>query len=502
MRVCAFPRRPSKASRGNWPAPAFSSAASPSDRRSSSSVCAPSETSDIARRCFAASCCACGGRSAIPTRCSRTLPYLRWMFTRWFVVASSRCSCCTSALLANRWSEFVADLSATYSLHNITLADIVLLWVVGGGVILIHELGHGYACKYFGGEVHELGFMLIYFQPAFYCNVSDAWSFRERQRAAVGHGGRRVDPARAGQPRGGRVVGRRARHACRSRPRLAAMLVGGVTTLFTNANPLLPLDGYFALIDWLEIPNLRHRASRTFSGGSSEPCSGSTFPNRRRAFASGACFSFMAAGVRLHVGALRISRHARTRLGRTSAGNARDHARPWKTIVLLRRRIAEWGRRGRAGASARRSSRTLRRRLAFGFVAMVVLWQLFPGRSRVPANSSSTRSRHGPSPRADSGIVARVFVSEGMRVDAGAPLIRLVDRALERQLLAAGRAIDSLTVSESAARSTGRNGDASRLVAEANGGDRRAGGTRAPSRQSDTSRRCRRHRGHAAARRA
>ena len=51
-------------------------------------------------------------------------------------------------------------------------------------------------------------------------------------------------------------------------------------------------------------------------------------------------------------------------------------------------------------------------------------------------------------------------------MSAGAPLVRLVDRGLEREILAAGRAIDSLTVSESAARSAGRAGDASRLTAE------------------------------------
>ena len=27
-----------------------------------------------------------------------------------------------------------------------------------------------------------------------------------------------------------------------------------------NVNPLIPLDGYYALSDWLEVPNLRQRA--------------------------------------------------------------------------------------------------------------------------------------------------------------------------------------------------------------------------------------------------
>ena len=45
-----------------------------------------------------------------------------------------------------------------------------------------HEVAHSLMCKRFGGEVHEMGFMLIYFQPALYTNVSDAWLFPERRK--------------------------------------------------------------------------------------------------------------------------------------------------------------------------------------------------------------------------------------------------------------------------------------------------------------------------------
>src|SRR6185369_3966084 len=194
---------------------------------------------------------------------ARTMPSLEWMFTRWFVVASLAVFVVYCALLAARWNEFSAALVSTYSFHNITLANIVVLWATGAVVILVHELGHGYACKHFGGEVHELGFMLIYFQPAFYCNVSDAWSFPERRArlwvTAAGGWIQLVMASIAAIVWWAAVPGTLVANVA-----VATMLVGGASTLLTNANPLLPLDGYFAFIDWMEIPNLRLRAFAHF----------------------------------------------------------------------------------------------------------------------------------------------------------------------------------------------------------------------------------------------
>src|SRR5688500_5445616 len=41
---------------------------------------------------------------------------------------------------------------------------------------------------------------------------------------------------------------------------LAFVIVGGIAAVLVNLNPLIPLDGYYALSDWLEVPNLRQRA--------------------------------------------------------------------------------------------------------------------------------------------------------------------------------------------------------------------------------------------------
>ena len=57
-----------------------------------------------------------------------------------------------------------------------------MAWFTLVAVIVGHELAHGLTCKRFGGSVHEIGMLLIYLQPAMYCNVSDAWLFPEKRK--------------------------------------------------------------------------------------------------------------------------------------------------------------------------------------------------------------------------------------------------------------------------------------------------------------------------------
>lgn len=134
----------------------------------------------------------------------------------------------------------------------------ILLAVVLAGTKVLHELGHGLACKRFGGECHEMGFMLLVLTPCLYCNVSDSWMVRSKWgRAAIGAAGMYIELMLAS------IctflwwfsdVGL-LHYLC-----LDIMFVCSVSTLVFNANPLLRYDGYFILSDLVEIPNLRQKS--------------------------------------------------------------------------------------------------------------------------------------------------------------------------------------------------------------------------------------------------
>jgi putative peptide zinc metalloprotease protein len=139
-------------------------------------------------------------------------------------------------------------------------------------VTTMHEFAHGLTCSYFGGKVSRIGFMLIYFSPALYCDVSDAWMFpSKRQRVWVTFGGGYFQLVIWGVAT---VIWRvPADETVISSLALCAVVFGGAQTLF-NFNPLIKLDGYYMLSDYLEIPNLRakaFKAMRAWLGGDPEP---------------------------------------------------------------------------------------------------------------------------------------------------------------------------------------------------------------------------------------
>ena len=397
---------------------------------------------------------------------SSTLPAIRWMYTPTFIVASLILFAVYCLIIAEGWPTFTAAFAATYSFHNLTVGKAVLFWLMAATVILFHELGHGYTCKYFGGEVRELGFMLIYFQPAFFCNVSDAWSFPERRaRLWVTAAGTWIQLILASlaavvwwAAAPGTVVANAA---------IAVMVVGGLTTVLTNANPLIPLDGYFALADWMEIGNLRHRAfahlqwwlrQRVFRLETPEPPA--TSRERRVFLAYGALASLYIAGLFAFLAGIAFGWLQRG-LGALGVAFA-----VLALAIATRKTISEWTRTLLLAARAAQSRRPRLARIGLATTIVLLALMLAPWNVTTTGQFTTAATLTQAIVSPDTGIVSDVFVSAGTRVSAGTPLLRLVDHALDEEILNTGRVIDSLSRAEIGARAAGSVGEASRLAAE------------------------------------
>lgn len=137
---------------------------------------------------------------------------------------------------------------------------------------MVHEFGHGLACKHFGGECHEIGVMLLVGTPSLYCNVSDSWMLPNKwHRAAIGAAGMYVELVLASIAT---FLWWFSEPGLLNFLCLNVMFVSSVSTLVFNANPLLRYDGYYILSDLVEIPNLAEISKTLMRQAISQWCLG------------------------------------------------------------------------------------------------------------------------------------------------------------------------------------------------------------------------------------
>lgn len=187
---------------------------------------------------------------------ARTLPFVRPIFT-WYGFAAWLALVMMGAVLAaEHWSELTAN-----AVDRMLAADnVALLLLTYPLVKALHEFGHAYATKVHGGEVHEMGIMMLVFFPVPYVDASASSAFRgRRHRALVGAAGIMVEMALASLAM---MLWTELGTGQLRAALFSIMLIGGVSTVLFNGNPLLRFDGYYVLGDLVEIPNLDTRSRR------------------------------------------------------------------------------------------------------------------------------------------------------------------------------------------------------------------------------------------------
>ncbi len=183
----------------------------------------------------------------------RWLPATRYFFTRAFFLMTLFALAIGLILVMRQWDSFLAT-----TLDMFTATAIVAYAVTLACVKVLHELGHAFTAKRYGCHVPTIGVAFIVLFPLAYTDVNDVWRLASRrQRLAVGVAGVTVELVIAAWatltwgllPEGGL--------------REAAFLLATTTwvsTLIINASPFMRFDGYFLLMDYLDMPNLHARA--------------------------------------------------------------------------------------------------------------------------------------------------------------------------------------------------------------------------------------------------
>jgi putative peptide zinc metalloprotease protein len=188
---------------------------------------------------------------------SAGLPYVRWVFSKpFFVVWLATVG---SALVA-----FAYNAPALLRPVNGVLApsNLPFLWLSFVLIKAFHELGHGFAAKHHGAEVHRMGIMFLVFMPVMYVDATPVWAFpRKWPKVFVGAAGVMTELFIASLA----LFGWLALDPGALRTVLFNMIfIASVSTVLFNGNPLLRYDAYYVLADLIEIPNLRQRSTEYF----------------------------------------------------------------------------------------------------------------------------------------------------------------------------------------------------------------------------------------------
>lgn len=355
------------------------------------------------------------------------LPIVRPFFSWWGVLLWCLVVVPALALGAVHWT----DLTSNMLDRAVTPRNLVALWFLFPVIKLLHELGHAFAVKAFGGEVHDLGVMFLVFTPVPYVEASASWAFRSKwQRIAVGGAGMIVEIALAAVAL---YIWSSVEPGLVRTLAYNTIMVAGISTVLFNANPLLQFDGYYMLADYLEIPNLKTRANKymgylfqRYIAGHRAAIPGPMIPEERWRFVGYATAAYV---YRIGVvfGILLFLAEQWLLLGFLFAGLTAFTwilIPFWKGLAFLFRNAGLRPVRVRAlGATA----------AILGGIALLLGWLPLPDRSRAEGVVWIPEDAHVRAGR--EGFVEKVVSRPGSRVRAGDVLVVCADSVLSSKLV-------------------------------------------------------------------
>jgi putative peptide zinc metalloprotease protein len=378
-----------------------------------------------------------------------------FVYTWWFSLITVVAFAITAIISIARWNEIGRDTLELFNFTNKSWEDVFVFYILAVITLCWHELGHAHACKHYGGRVPAMGFLLIYLTPAFFTDTTEGFVRGSRyQRFIIAMAGAWSELYICavstiiwwGTPPGSSV----------HNAAYLLMLMSGIAGVFLNWNPLMKLDGYFMLSEVLGIADLKENSTAYVSAWLKRniwglPMEVPYVPKKRRlGFAVYALLSGAYSYTVLYI------------LARFVGNVFRNFSPEWSFIPEIATAGLIFRSRIRALVNFMkfvyldkkdRMQVWLGSRRGLAVAASVVVFLLVPlwresadGRFVLePAHTAIVRSLVP-------GTITDVLAREGMKVAAGAPLIRLQSFPLQSRLTGgeAEFAIASMRVNEAA----------------------------------------------------
>jgi putative peptide zinc metalloprotease protein len=355
---------------------------------------------------------------------TRTLPWVAWLGRSSFRLATLAALLAGLVLVEQQWDHFSTTLVDRLTVGGLTTFALTLCVAK-----TIHELGHAFTAKAFGCRVPAMGVAFLVMWPLPYTDVNEAWKLPERrERLFLGGAGIIAELTLAAW----------ATFAWGLLPdgtlREAAFILAATSWLSSvtiNLSPFMRFDGYFLLLDALDMPNLHARAfafgrwwlrETLFDLG--DPIPERLGPGRRR-FLVGFAFLVWLYRLVLFLGIAALVYHFFIKavgilLFAVEAG--------WFVLLPFAREFAVWRRR----ATDIRAS--LRGRATIAAALLILLLLLLPLNARIAAPAMLKAADHTDIYAIEPARLTALLVHDGQRVKAGDVLVRLESPDIDYQL--------------------------------------------------------------------
>jgi hypothetical protein len=142
------------------------------------------------------------------------------------------------------------------SLHQISGVNVVIVAFSALAASLFHEVGHCAAVAAFGARVRRVGFGIYWLSPAFFSDVSSAWTLGRWQRVVVDCGGIYFQLLTCGAY----ALLAVAINSPGVQTALQISIMVNLLSVLCSLDPMMKYDGYWIISDALNIPNLRRRS--------------------------------------------------------------------------------------------------------------------------------------------------------------------------------------------------------------------------------------------------
>ena len=184
---------------------------------------------------------------------SRTLPLVEFVFSPKFFFWVGVISLIGVFRVAGQWSEFSRTFLYFFSWQGAGFYFMALAFAK-----FCHEMAHAYTATHYRLKVPTMGVAFVVMMPLLYTDTSEGWKLKSRKaRLAIDGAGVAAELCLAGMA--AFLWGFLPDGSLRSAAYILAA-VTWVSTLVVNLSPFMRFDGYYLLMDAVDMPNLQQRS--------------------------------------------------------------------------------------------------------------------------------------------------------------------------------------------------------------------------------------------------